>query len=39
MEKRGKVAVGLAFMVESIERTGGYSSDIAEIAINLAEGQ
>jgi len=39
MKKRGKVAVGLAFAVESIERTGGYSSDIAEIAINLAEGQ
>jgi len=32
-------AVGLAFAAESIERTGGYSSDIAEIAINLAEGQ
>jgi len=39
MKKRGKVAVGLAFAAESIERTGGYSSDIAEIAINLAEGQ
>ena len=39
MKKRGKVAVGLAFATESIERTGGYSSDIAEIAINLAEGQ
>ena len=39
MKKRGKVAVGLAFAAESIERTGGYSSDIAEIAINLSEGQ
>lgn len=39
MKKRGRVAVGLAFVIESIERTGGYSSDIAEIAINLAEGQ
>ena len=39
MKKRGKVAVGLAFATESIERTCGYSSDIAEIAINLAEGQ
>ena len=39
MKKRGKVAVGLAFTIESIERIGGYSSDIAEIAINLAEGQ
>ena len=39
MKRRGKVAVGLAFAIESIERTGGYSSDIAEIAINLAEGQ
>lgn len=39
MKRRGKVAVGLAFVIESIERTGGYSSDIAEIAINLAEGQ
>jgi phosphate uptake regulator len=39
MKKRGKIAVGLAFAAESIERTGGYSSDIAEIAINLAEGQ
>ncbi len=39
MKRRGRVAVGLAFVIESIERTGGYSSDIAEIAINLAEGQ
>lgn len=39
MKKRGRVAVGLAFVIESIQRTGGYSSDIAEIAINLAEGQ
>ncbi len=37
--RRGKVAVGFAFAAESIERTGGYSSDIAEIAINLAEGE
>ena len=39
MKRRGNVAVGLAFAAESIERTGGYSSDIAEIAINLSEGQ
>lgn len=39
MKRRGNVAVGLAFAAESIERTGGYSSDIAEIAINLAEGE
>ncbi len=38
MKRRGNVAVGLAFAAESIERTGGYSSDIAETAINLAEG-
>jgi phosphate uptake regulator len=37
MKQKGKTAVGLAFIAESIERTGGYSSDIAEIAINLAE--
>lgn len=37
MRQKGKTAVGLAFIAESIERTGGYSSDIAEIAINLAE--
>ena len=39
MKRKGSVAVGLAFAAESIERTGGYSSDISEIAINLAEGQ
>ncbi len=38
MKRRGNIAVGLAFAAESIERTGGYSSDIAETAINLAEG-
>jgi len=37
MKQKGETAVGLAFIAESIERTGGYSSDIAEIAINLAE--
>ena len=39
MSKRGKVAVGLAFAAESVSRACGYSSDIAETVINLAEGQ
>ncbi|HDP97207.1 MAG TPA: phosphate uptake regulator PhoU [Euryarchaeota archaeon] len=38
VKKRGKVAVSLSFAAESIERIGGYSADISEIAINLAEG-
>lgn len=37
MKQRGKTAVGLSFIAESIDRVGGYSSDIAEIAINLAQ--
>jgi phosphate uptake regulator len=37
MKQKGKIAVGLAFITESLERVGGYSSDIAEMAINLAE--
>ncbi len=39
VKRKGNIAVGLAFAAESIERTGGYSSDIAETAINLSEGQ
>lgn len=35
MEHRGKGAVPLALVVESLERTGMYSADIAETAINL----
>ena len=34
-----EVAVGLAFAAESLSRACGYSSDIAETVINLAEGQ
>lgn len=37
MKQKGKVAVGLSFIAESIDRVGGYSSDIAEVAINLAQ--
>jgi phosphate uptake regulator len=37
MKQKGKIAVGLAFIAESLERVGGYSADIAEMAINLAE--
>lgn len=37
MKQKGKTAVGLSFIAESIDRVGGYSSDIAEIAINLAQ--
>ncbi|MCU0859886.1 MAG: hypothetical protein MUE55_04815 [Thermoplasmata archaeon] len=35
MEQKGKAAVPLALMIESLERTALYSADIAEIAINL----
>ena len=38
MSKRGKTAIYLAFAAESIDRACGYSSDIAETVINLAEG-
>lgn len=36
MTKRGRVAVGLAYVLESIERTALYASDLGEIAINHA---
>lgn len=36
MDYKGKFAVPLARMVESLERSGLYSADIAEIAINLS---
>jgi len=36
MDYRGKFAVPLARVVESLERSGLYSADIAEIAINLS---
>lgn len=35
MDQKGKYAVPLALVVESLERTALYSADIAEIAINL----
>lgn len=35
MEQRGKGIVPLALVVESLERTGMYSADVAETAINL----
>lgn len=35
MEHRGKGTVPLALVVESLERTGMYSADVAETAINL----
>jgi phosphate uptake regulator len=35
--QKGNIAVGLSFIAESVDRVGGYSSDIAEIAINLAQ--
>lgn len=38
MEQKGKHAVPLALIMESLERTALYSADIAEIAINLAGG-
>jgi phosphate uptake regulator len=34
--KRGRLAVGLAYVLESIERSAFYASDLAEIAINRA---
>jgi phosphate uptake regulator len=34
--KRGRLAVGLAYVVESLERAAFYASDLAEIAINRA---
>ena len=34
--KRGRVAVALAYVVESLERSALYASDLAEIAINHA---
>jgi len=34
--KRGKLAVGLAYVLESLERSAFYASDLAEIAINHA---
>ncbi len=34
--KRGRVAVGLAYVLESLERSAFYASDLAEIAINRA---
>ncbi len=34
--KKGRIAVGLAYVLESIERTGLYATDLAEIAINHA---
>ncbi|HUJ77653.1 MAG TPA: PhoU domain-containing protein [Thermoplasmata archaeon] len=36
--KRGRVAVGLAYVLESLERSAFYASDLAEIAINHAVG-
>ncbi len=36
MTKRGRLAVGLAYILESIERTALYASDLGEIAINHA---
>jgi phosphate uptake regulator len=36
MDYKGKFAVPLARVVESLERSGLYSADIAEIAINLS---
>jgi phosphate uptake regulator len=34
--KRGRLAVGVAYVLESIERAAFYASDLAEIAINRA---
>jgi phosphate uptake regulator len=34
--KRGRLAVGLAYVLESLERSASYASDLAEIAINHA---
>ena len=35
-KKRGRLAVGLAYVLESLERSAFYASDLAEIAINHA---
>jgi len=35
LEKRGKVAVALTRIVDSLERTASYAADISEVAINL----
>jgi phosphate uptake regulator len=37
--KRGRVAVALAYVLESVERSASYASDLAEIAINHAVAQ
>jgi phosphate uptake regulator len=34
--KRGRLAVGIAYVLESLERSAFYASDLAEIAINRA---
>ncbi len=34
--KRGRLAVGLAYVLESLERAAFYASDLAEVAINRA---
>ncbi len=34
--KRGRLAIGLAYVLESLERSSSYASDLAEIAINRA---
>ncbi len=34
--KRGRLAIGLAYVLESLERSAFYASDLAEIAINRA---
>jgi phosphate uptake regulator len=34
VKKRGRLAVGLAYVLESLERSAFYASDLAEIAIN-----
>jgi phosphate uptake regulator len=34
--KRGRMAVGLAYVLESLERSSSYAGDLAEIAINHA---
>jgi phosphate uptake regulator len=37
--KRGRLAVSLAYVLESVERSASYASDLAEIAINHAVAQ
>jgi phosphate uptake regulator len=37
--KRGRVAVSLAYVLESVERSASYAADLAEIAINHAVAQ